>query len=141
MPKGITLKHHKISNIEFVNHPVTQGHMELTNKYSYNVKYLKNNLCCGEMTLTVSDKNAPEKFSIKMTVTGIIGLDEAALADKDRVHLETYRTLFPYARTAITAVTAISGIPPIMIPEIDIEDQNIYRVQLPRRDNPSDEES
>ena len=136
MAKGILLKHHKISNIEFVNHPVSQGRVELANKYSYNVKYLKNNLCRGEMTVTVSDKNAPEKFSVKMTVDGIFELDEAALADKDRVHLETYRSLFPYVRTSIMTLTAISGITPIMVPEIDIEEQNIYRVQLPSNNIP-----
>ena len=42
-------------------------------------------------------------------------------------HTDTFKALFPYAKALITTVTANCGIQPIIIPEIDIDNQQIYR--------------
>ena len=49
-------------------------------------------------------------------------------ADKDMLHIETFRSLFPYARALVSTVTVNAGVPPIILPEVDIEGQNIYRI-------------
>ncbi|MDY4898990.1 MAG: hypothetical protein SO125_08565, partial [Eubacteriales bacterium] len=51
-------------------------------------------------------------------------------AQKEQVHIDSYKALFPYARAIITTLTANAGIPPIFIPEADIESQSIYRFDL-----------
>ena len=53
-------------------------------------------------------------------------------AEKEVLHLQTYDVLFPYVKSFVTTFTANAGIPPIYIPYIDISDQNIYRVEMPK---------
>ena len=52
------------------------------------------------------------------------------------MHVDTYKALFPYARAIITTLTANAGIPPIIIPEADIESQSIYRFNLGNKPDP-----
>ena len=49
--------------------------------------------------------------------------------EKEKIHVQSFKELFPYARALITTITANSGIQPIIIPPIDIESQDIYRFE------------
>ena len=108
--------------------------MQLENKYSYNVKYSENKSCLAELSVTISDKSHPELFSVRLVIVGIFEITEAGRNDKYAVHYESYRTMFAHAQAAITQVTALSGIAPVIIPEVDIENQDIYQVKLPNHD-------
>ena len=134
MPKVTQLKHYRINSLELINQPRHNGAMQLENKFSYNVKYSENKSCLAELTVAVSDKANPELFSIKLVIIGIFDILDANKADRYTVHYETYRTMFAHAQAAITQVTALSGIAPVIIPEIDIENQDIYQVKLPDSD-------
>ena len=46
---------------------------------------------------------------------------------KELIHVETYKELFPYARAMISSLTVNAGIPPVIIPNFDIESQCIYK--------------
>lgn len=52
---------------------------------------------------------------------------------REVIHVQTYKELFPYARTIITTITANAGIPPIILPNMDIENKEIYRIDNPNR--------
>lgn len=60
-----------------------------------------------------------------MKTIGIFSFEEGA--DKDMLHIETFRLLFPYVRALVSTVTVNAGIPPVTLPNVDIEGQNIYR--------------
>lgn len=134
MPKVTELKHYRINSLELINKPRQNGKMQLENKYSYNVKYADNNTCLAELSVAVSDKAAPELFTVKLVIVGIFDIMEAGRGDRYTVHYETYRTMFAHAQAAITQVTAMSGIAPVIIPEIDIENQEIYQFKMPDQD-------
>ena len=111
--------------INFINQLPTGTKVQLETKYSYNVQYSKELTCRGELSAKVCDKNAPEKFAISVKMVGFFTYEEGA--DKDLLHIETFRILFPYARALVSTVTVNAGIPPVMLPSVDIEGQNIYR--------------
>ena len=136
MPKVTELKHYRINTLELINKPRQNGAMQLENKYSYNVKYSENKSCLAELSVAISDKAAPELFSVKLVIVGIFDITEAGREDKYAVHYESYRTMFAHAQAAITQVTAMSGIAPVIIPEIDIENQEIYQMKLPKNNPP-----
>ena len=46
---------------------------------------------------------------------------------KEVLHVETFKELFPYARTMISSLTVNAGLPPVIIPTFDIESQSIYK--------------
>ena len=125
--KNITFKTFKASEIEFVNKHENGTRIEFENKYSYNVKYSSNNTCIGEFTVEINDKANKDKFHIKAVVLGIFIYNPES--QKEIIHVETYKELFPYVRTMISFLTVNAGIPPVIIPNFDIESQNIYRFE------------
>ena len=124
MPKA-TLKGCMSPEISLVNHLPSGTKIQLETKYSYNVKYSADLTCRGELTAKVNDKNDPEKFAVSVKTIGIFSFEEGA--DKDLLHIETFRLLFPYVRALVSTVTVNAGIPPVTLPNVDIEGQNIYR--------------
>lgn len=125
--KNITFKAFRASEIEFVNKHENGTRIEFENKYSYNVKYSPNNTCIGEFTVEVNDKANKDKFHIKAVVLGIFTYNPEA--KKEIIHVETYKELFPYVRTMISSLTVNAGIPPVILPNFDIESQSIYRFE------------
>ena len=119
----VIMKGYKVSELRFVSKLENGTRVELGNRYSY----AQNNMCRGEFTLDVEDKQNPEKFGIHLVLIGVFEFN--ADLEKERVHVLSFKDLFPYARTIITTVTSNAGIPPVIIPPIDIESQDIYRFE------------
>lgn len=120
------LKGYRADEIVFVNKRTNTKPMEIQTKYSYGVKYTNTGTCRGEMTVEVQEKTEPEKFNIKVVMSGLFEINDAP---KEVLHKETFNTLFPYVRSLITTITANSGIMPIVIPIMDIENQSIYKIE------------
>ncbi|MBQ2848798.1 MAG: protein-export chaperone SecB [Clostridia bacterium] len=125
MSKKVTFRAYRATNIEFVNKHENGARIEFENKYSYNVKYSNNNNCIGEFTVEVNDKANKDKFHIKAVIQGIFTYDPEIA--KEIIHVQTFKELFPYARTMISSLTVNAGLPPVILPTFDIESQNIYR--------------
>lgn len=124
----LALKAYKISHIQFKNTLLNGTKLELNNKYSYNVKYGQNNVCEGFLKVEIKDKNGNENFLIDLTVQGIFQSDGSM--SREELHVATFRELFPYARIIISNLTVTAGMPPINIPPIDMESQEIYRIDM-----------
>lgn len=125
MPKA-TLKGCMSPELSLVNKLPNGSKIQLETKYSYNVQYSKDLTCRGELTAKVTDKEKPEQFSINVRMIGIFAFEEGA--DKDLLHIETFRLLFPFVRSLVSTITVNAGIPAVILPNIDIEGQNIYRI-------------
>ena len=131
--KEIELKGYKVNEVRFVNRIQGNRKLELTNKYSYNVGYSKVNTCKGEFRAEVFDKNDPEQFSITVVLEGFFVT--APEMEKEVLHLKTYDALYPFVKSFVASLTVNAGIPPVLIPYVDISGQNIYRVEMPVKPN------
>lgn len=69
--KNLKLNAYKIEEIQFVNKIKSNTKIQLKNSYSYNVRYTNNNICEGKFTITITDKENPDLFSIKLVLAGI----------------------------------------------------------------------
>lgn len=123
----VTLKGYKVSELQFVSKLENGTRVELGNSYSYNVSYAPNHTCRGEFSIKVEDKANPDKFGVKLVMVGFFEFSDGV--EKERVHVLSFKELFPYARAIVTTVTANSGIAPMILPPIDIESQDIYRFE------------
>ena len=123
----VELKGYKVSELQFVNKLENGTRVELGNKYNYSVNYSNGNVCRGEFSIEVADKEDSSRFGIRAVMVGIFEFDPGQ--EKERIHVQSFRELFPYVRALITTVTANCGIPPITVPSIDIEGQEIYRFE------------
>ncbi len=125
MSNNLTFRGFRATQIEFVNKHENGARIEFENKYSYNVKYSKDNNCIGEFSVEVNDKANKEKFHIKAVIQGIFSYNPEVA--KEIIHVQSFKELFPYARTMISSLTVNAGLPPVILPSFDIESQNIYR--------------
>ena len=123
----VELKGFKVSEIRFVNKLENGTRVELGNKYNYSVNYSNTNVCRGEISIDVADKADESRFGFHAVVVGMFEFDPSL--EKERIHVLSFKELFPYVRALITTVTANCGIPPVTIPSIDIEGQDIYRFE------------
>ena len=131
--KELELKGYKVNEVQFVNKIQGNRKLELANKYSYNVGYSKVNTCKGEFRAEVYDKSAPDQFSITVVLEGFF--TTAPNMEKEILHLKTYDALFPFVKSFVATLTVNAGIPPVLIPYVDISGQNIYRVEMPIKPN------
>ena len=125
---AVTFKGYNVVECSFANKLPPGTRISLENKYQFNVKYAQGDICIGEMTVKVSDREKPESFFVNVVIRGIFSFSSGM--EKEKVHVDAYKTLFPYARVFISNLTSGAGIPPVMIPDADIESQSIYRFDL-----------
>lgn len=134
--KEIELKGFVVRQMSFENNLPNGTKIELNNKYSYNVGHSGNNVSRGEFKAEITDKKNPDKFNITVVVVGVFS--SAPDVTREKAHVESYKEIFPYVRSLVTTITANAGIPPIIIPAVDIEAQSIYRVDMPRHNPDND---
>ena len=95
--------------------------------------YSKVNTCKGEFRAEIFDKETPEQFSITVVLEGFFAT--APNMEKEILHVKTYDALFPFVKSVVATLTVNAGIPPVLIPYVDISGQSIYRVEMPIKPN------
>ncbi len=125
---SVVLNAYRVEEMEFKNVLETGVQIQLENKYSFNVKYDKVNKCVGVFSVEVYDKDNADKFFAKTKIAAFYTYSEGM--DKDTIHREAFKEVFPYAKAIITTITANGGVPPIILPAVDIDSQSIYRFDL-----------
>ena len=123
----VNLQGYKVDEINFVNKMENGAKIALGNKYSYHVQYaVGKDIAKATFDIEVHDKEDPDRFKIHVVFVGIFAYQHDT--KKEVVHTETFKALFPFVKALITTVTANCGIQPVIIPNIDIDNQEIYRI-------------
>lgn len=128
---NVQMKAYKVRELVFRNKIQGKVQLKLSNKVSHNVRYMQPDLCEGTMTVEVSDKQQPDVLSVKITVVGLFQIKKQV--EKEFIHVDTFKELFPFAKAIVATISANAGIQPIMVQDVDIESQEIYRFDLPKR--------
>ena len=125
------MKNYKVASLRFDNDITGTKKLSLTHNVSYGVKHGSNGMCEGELKITVRDKDEPEIFGVELVLKAVFEIK--GKADKEHIHVATFKEIFPLGKSIVTAVTATFGVPPIIVNDIDIENQEIYRWSLPKK--------
>ena len=125
---NVQLKAYKVSRITFNNAVQSTIHLNLNNKVSHNVKYTNGTVCEATLCVEVLDKEHPDVLSITVEVKGLFDIRRGV--EKEFVHVDTFKELFPLAKALVTTITANAGIKPIIVQNIDKEEQEIYRFDM-----------
>ena len=125
---NVQLKAYKVSRINFNNAVQSTVQLKLNNKVSHNVKYTDGAVCEATLCIEVLDKDHPDVLNITVEVKGIFDIRRGV--EKEFVHVDTFKELFPLAKALVTTVTANAGIKPIIVQNINIEEQEIYRFDM-----------
>ncbi len=125
---NVNMRAYKVSEIVFNNKVNGKVQLKLSNKVSHNVRYNKNGSCEAFLTVEVFDKENKDVLNIKLTVVGAFEVNKEI--EKEFLHVETFKELFPFAKALITTISASAGVPPIYVQNVDIEKQEIYRFDM-----------
>lgn len=125
---NVNMRAYKVSEIVFHNKVNGKVQLKLSNKVSHNVKYTKNGMCEAVLTVEVFDKDNTDVLNAKVTVNGVFAI--TGDIEKEFVHVETFKELFPFAKALVTTISANAGVPPIIVKNVDIEKQEIYRFEM-----------
>ncbi|MBQ8503305.1 MAG: protein-export chaperone SecB [Clostridia bacterium] len=125
---NVTMKAYKVSEIIFNNKVNGKVQLKLSNKVSHNVRYNKSGGCEALLTVEVFDKENKDVLNVKVTVVGAFAVNQGV--EKEFIHVETFKELFPFAKALVTTLSANAGIPPIYVQNVDIEKQEIYRFDM-----------
>lgn len=125
---SVQLKAYKVSKIKFNN--AVNGAVQLcfNNTVSHNVKYTPNSTCEATLSIEVLDKKQPDVLNVSVELKGIFEIKKSV--EKEFIHVDTFKELFPLGKALITTISANAGIKPIIVENIDIEDQEIYRMEM-----------
>ncbi len=124
----LNLKNTFVTNVELKNIPKPHGGpFKIGQKFTYNVKYTSANLCRAELICMIDSEENPD-FKIHFTMVGIFEFDPAI--PREEIHRQTYLSLYPFARAFGVNLTASCGMPPFHIIQIDIDSQEIFRIDL-----------
>ncbi|MCM1543780.1 MAG: protein-export chaperone SecB [Ruminococcus sp.] len=132
------LKAYKVSEITFNNKVQSKVKLKLNHKVSHNVKYTAKGFCEAYLTVEVLDNNNPDLLNIKVVVAGVFEIKNEV--EKEFIHVETFKELFPFAKSLVTTITANAGIQPIIVQNVDIENHEIYRWNVGNKNKPKEED-
>ncbi|MBR3816216.1 MAG: protein-export chaperone SecB [Clostridia bacterium] len=123
-----TMKAYKVSEIAFTNNVNGKVELKLKTKVSHNVRFNRGGVCEATLTVEVRDEQNPDTISVRVKVVGAFTVNREV--EKEFIHVETYKELFPFAKALVTTISANAGIPPIYVQNIDIENKEIYRFDM-----------
>lgn len=125
---NVFLNAYKVGELVFNNNVNGKVQLKLTNKVSHNVRYKPDGTCEGTLTVEAFDKENRDVLNFKISLVGAFKITKNV--EKEFIHVETFRELYALARALTATVTGACGVPPIMLQEIDIEKQEIYRFEM-----------
>lgn len=125
---NVVLKAYKVSELVFNNKVSGTVQLKLSNKVSHNVRYKTNDTCEATLTVEALDKENKDVLNYKITLIGLFKIVNKV--EKEFIHVETFRELYSFAKALTATVTGGFGVPPIMLQNIDIENQEIYRFEM-----------
>ena len=125
----VELKNYKVSSISFENRVQNGAQLKLKNHFSYNVNYFETEKrCVAKLDYRVEEENLLP-FSVKVEMEALFTYEEGD--DRADIHADSFTQLFPFVRQIIHSVTAISGVPGLMIPMTKIDKSNVKIAERP----------
>lgn len=114
----------KVEEIDLTNKLEGQVKLDIEQRASFNVKYTNDNLhCAANLIIDMMEKTAPMDFNFKISVIAFLDCEPGM--DKKEIHKKAYDEIYPNVRTLITTIMVNAGLPPIVIPKVKMDDNNI----------------
>ncbi len=110
----VELKGYKVNRLEIENTAKPGTQLKLQNQVKYNVNYMDSvNKCVGILSFRITDADL-NPFEIKLEMAAEFSFDEAD--EKPDIHTQSFDQLFPFVRMIVNNLTALTGMPGLMIP-------------------------
>ena len=128
MAGALEMKLIKADEVTFVNRMAPGSRITLSFRYNHQLRYPAAGIAHAELSVMAEDKENPDKFKLKLVQTGVFAVPEDM--SREDIHIATFGEMYPYMAALCNTVTAATGIPPIRIPKIKINSENVYRIDF-----------
>ena len=119
----IQMKGYKINTLEFENKVDNGTQLKLQNQVKYNVNYMDDdNRCVGIVEFRVADADM-NPFEIRVEMVAEFAYEDGD--EKPDIHTGSFDQIFPFVRQIINSITAMSGIPALMIPIVKLDRESV----------------
>ena len=120
----LTFKGLKVDELDLTNKIDGQVELDISQRASFNVKYSNDNLhCMANLTIDMMEKTHPMDFNFKISATALFDCEEGM--DKKEIHKKAYDEIYPHVRALVITFMVNSGLPPIVIPKVKMDESNI----------------
>ena len=120
----LVFKGMKVEEIDLTNKLEGQVQLDIAQRASFNVKYTNDNLHrIATLTIDMMEKSAPMDFNFKISATAFLDCEEGM--EKREIHKKAYDEIYPHVRALIMTIMVNSGLPPIAIPKVKMDNSNI----------------
>ena len=110
----LTFKGLKVDELDLTNKIEGQVELDISQRASFNVKYSNDNMM---------EKTHPMDFNFKISATALFDCEEGM--DKKEIHKKAYDEIYPHVRALVITFMVNSGLPPIVIPKVKMDESNI----------------
>ena len=105
----------QVNEIDMSNELQGQVKLDIEQRASFNVKYTQDmKHCIATCVVDMMNKNAPNDFNFKISVRASFDIEG-----------EAYDEMYPHMRALTMSVLTTAGMPPIVIPKIKMDENNI----------------
>lgn len=113
----VNLVNQRLREVHFVNHVDKSGQIQLTSSFNFHVDYSPDNTkCVAKLYQSAKMKDAEDKLFISAEIEGIFTLEGVVDEESKRdAHVLCYNYLFPYLQSAVTQLSAASGMPGFLL--------------------------
>lgn len=120
----IYLKKTLVRNFEYKNKVPKNTTLNLETSIKYDSDYNeKENECLGKLFLEIGSKEKERVFFLRVEMQGGFDISADDEYTPQQINAETYRLMYPHLQAYISAVTALSGVPALNLPNISINDE------------------
>lgn len=110
----VELKGYKVNKLEIENKAKPGTQLKLQNQVKYNVNYMDDaKKCIGLLEFRIIDSDF-NPFEIKLEMAAEFTYEDGD--EKPEIHTVSFDQMFPFVRMIINNLTALTGMPGLMIP-------------------------
>lgn len=102
--------------------------IQIETKTNYHVYYSEDgHSCIGEFIAEFISADNPEQLQIRYNSKSLFNLKDVVLDDeiKKEIHIEIFNRIYPMCNETIKSFSAMSGVPNISLPPIDMSETKI----------------
>ena len=113
--------------MSLINRVTEAKEINVETTHNFSVNYADNNINCrATLQIGLIAQGNPDALTIACTVEGeFLTTEIKSDDDKKQVHVECYRSLFPYAQSLISRICLEGGMPPYYFPQMEMTTDNV----------------
>ena len=120
----IKFQGYQVESLNFKNVEEKDDKIELGINSTHSVSYnYDEEICIGRDTITIEDKDDPDKFSMEVVVLSKFSIDKTD--NQKTLHVESYKEAFPFVRTTVAAIMMNCGMQPLYLPPVEMNEEDV----------------